>query len=159
MIFSILFFLLFKTPLFISQDILFYRGIDILFVLAVMSLIWIAYLFYKRDIYVQSYIAALCISASLWFSFFVLVPVTVDRSISTYLLETLVQSRSCISHDGLEDKFIKEYVKDHDAIKKRISEQVATGTITLSSKSCIQITPKGIRLEAFFRFFKNYFRK
>ncbi len=76
---------------------------------------------------------------SLNLCFFVLFPVTFDRSVTMFLLNTLNQSS--YTERGLEEKFINDYVISQKAIKRRIEEQSIIGfakddnKLELSSKA------------------------
>lgn len=128
-LFTLIFILFFHTPLFIGQKVLFYRGVELLavtsiivcIIMTLINRIWI-------NLYWESLIAAISISISINMCFFLLFPITIDRSISMYLLTTLRdkdidQGRIGISEKKLEEYFIEDYVNNKQAVKRRIFEQ------------------------------------
>jgi hypothetical protein len=57
-------------------------------------------------------------------------PVSTDRSISIYLLGTMGnQPEHVFSVAELEDRLIKNYVRDYGAVERRLAEQVASRNI------------------------------
>src|SRR6185437_14230547 len=89
---TLFFIFLFSTPIFGNINILFYRGIVILFFACCLSIFFQLILrkhkFFnsidKRDITV-----IITLTFSLNLVFFTLVPVTIDRSVSVFILEFL----------------------------------------------------------------------
>jgi len=94
----------------------------------------------------ESLISAVLVSAAIHLSFFVVFPVTFERSITMYLLETIdgnENSELCagISKLNLENKLIDEYVIKNKAIDKRITEQKVLDFIK-EENQCIKTTPR-----------------
>ncbi len=147
-VFTFFFILLFHTPLFVNQDVLFYRGLALM----VVTVVFVGIILVLLDRFcfrlgLGSVIAALLVTVSLNLCFFVIFPVTFDRSVTMYLLSTLQEKRvdricSGLPEEKLEQYFIDEYVKDNHAVRRRISEQSAIGFL-VESDSCVQLTQKG----------------
>lgn len=88
------------------------------------------------------------------YAFAISVPTVIDRSLSFYILEKLQQRGGGIQYDRFEDVFTKEYVHEHRLVDVRLTEQVASGTITIQD-GCVKLTARGDRLAGFSRFFRQ----
>ena len=146
LIFTLIFLFLFRTSIFISQLVLFYRGILLLF-LTTIFVFTLAFLFkrlFKNRI--ESLIGAILVSASINLSLLVVFPVTFDRSITTYLLNILKESQnnSCrgLTKTEMEEKLIDDYVNKKKAITKRIEEQRIINFVDMNNQ-CVSLTPRG----------------
>ena len=82
------------------------------------------------------------------------VPTVIDRSLSFYILEKLAQRGGGIQQARFNDVFTKEYMFEHRLIDVRLTEQSESGTIEFRN-GCVSLTPKGERLVAFSRFFRQ----
>lgn len=78
-------------------------------------------------------------------SFLVVVPVTLDRSVSVFLLGVMnPRSDEIFTAPRLETVFSDVYVRKYGAMQRRIDEQVVTGNIAASGDG-FEITPAGQR--------------
>jgi hypothetical protein len=68
-------------------------------------------------------------------------PTLIDRSLSIYLLEKINQKNG-VDLNVVDQLISKEYVKDHQLAKVRITEQLESGTIVIKN-GCVLLTPKG----------------
>jgi hypothetical protein len=68
-------------------------------------------------------------ASALMLAFFSLVPVVIDRSNSILILHNLELRSTPASEQNIKDEFVKVYISDWDQIGRRISEQMASGTI------------------------------
>ena len=138
----------FHLPLFIHQDVLFYRGISLLILVTSFFLLLLIILFNATSSYsLQTFIAALAVAVSINLTFFVIFPVTFDRSVTMFLLNTLDsqdQKAQCsgLTKEALEDSLVNEYIKKQEALDRRIQEQAVTNFIK-SNDNCVQITVPG----------------
>lgn len=145
---SVAFFVLLRSPLFISQDVLFYRGIELLVVITVLYAVVLAvYWWTKGVVHAESLVAAGIASLAIHVALFVVLPVTFDRSVTMYLLNTLgsaPQTTSCTgySKDALETNFVEGYVDAQDAVGRRIKEQSIIGLVT-PNEQCVELTARG----------------
>lgn len=125
--------------------ILFYRGMGLAFVAAiavVLAAIWLA----RRTGDTSLPIAAASLSLSLNLCFLVLLPVTVDRSVTVYLLSTIEkQQQAGINARRLEQAFVDGYVVKMGAIDRRIEEQRVSGNIEVDAKGKVRLTRQGRR--------------
>lgn len=143
--FTFIYLFSFHLPIFVQQKTLFYRGVILL---AVISSIFFALTLiihqYRSIKYLQLIISAIIVSISLNICFFIVFPVTFDRSITMYLLNTLEnQDEMSLSEKGLEQLFIDEYVVSQKAISRRIQEQSIIHFLKKESDQ-IHLTSKSI---------------
>ncbi len=82
------------------------------------------------------------------------VPTVIDRSLSFYILEKLQQRGGGIQQDGFNQVFTQEYMSEHRLVDVRLTEQLESGTIVIHD-GCVQLTPKGNRVAAFSRYFRQ----
>lgn len=82
------------------------------------------------------------------------VPTVIDRSLSFYILEKLDQRGGGILQARFNDVFTQEYMFEHRLVDVRLTEQSESGTIEFRN-GCVRLTPKGERIVAFSRFFRQ----
>lgn len=140
--FILIFFLLFNIifiaiRFFFESGIIFYQG---LFSIATTALIFVPTFFiYKK--FVVEMLGYFLFSIMLCYSFLITVPTLLDRSISLYILATIYAEKK-INKEGIEDYFVKGFVKKNKAIDKRLQEQIFTKNIIINQDS-YQITERG----------------
>ena len=154
LLFSLSFVVLFHTSLFKNQKILFYRGLIFLVIIFFFSFI-LLYIFRKEKSDFNFYLSALVFSFSINLCFFVIFPVTFERSVTMYILNTLF-SKEGISKIELQKKLIREYVIKNEAVEKRIFEQETTGFVKMKQDK-IYLTEKGIQFLKFSKIVKKIF--
>lgn len=148
LLFSIFYLLLFRTPLFSDQTVLFYRGIALLVLSVVIFLIAIAMIYAKFSrTYFESLIAAVLVTSAIHVSLFVVFPVSFERSVTMYFLSALEQSKNATTCGGLtkeeaQKKLINEYIVKNGAVNKRVHEQTVINFMTDNGK-CLQLTDRG----------------
>lgn len=146
--------LLFAADVGSSITILFYRGVVLALATAIavgLVALWPA----RRTRDSSLPIAAAALSLSFNICFLVLLPVTVDRSVSVYLLSTLDQRP--MSPAELQRAFIDSYVVKMGAIDRRIDEQRKSGNVTVSPDGKVRLTKQGQRFMAFSRLIARLF--
>lgn len=133
-----------------SITILFYRGLVLAGIAALLTGIAAAWLGRRlRDPSLA--ISAAAVSFSLNVCFLVLLPVTVDRSVTVYLLSTIQQREGGIAPQALEQAFVGGYVRDMHAIDRRIDEQRRSGNISVGKDGKVTLTRQGRRFMDFSR--------
>lgn len=148
--FTLVYLLSFHLPIFNQQTVLFYRGITLLTLISIFFFIFtLVFHYFRPTKYLQSIISAIVISISLNICFFVVFPVTFDRSVTMYLLNTLEnqtanKTQKYLSENDLETLFINEYVKSQKAIGRRIQEQSMIDFLEKKSDQ-IYLTPKSLK--------------
>jgi len=157
--FSALFIFLFHTPLLIGQSVLFYRGLGFLLITALFVLIILAGLRFWIKLNAQTVIAAVMMSLSFNLAFFIVFPVTFERSVTIYLLNRLnlgFENKTCPDKGKLEKDLIDNYVIKNQAVQKRVIEQKIINTVS-EANSCIAITQRGRDFLEFARFINKIY--
>jgi hypothetical protein len=146
-LFSVVFLLLFQLPFETIQSVLFYRGL-IFLVLTTLAFLVSVYYFYRKNsklVGLETLFAAVVLTTSLHLSFFVVFPVTFERSVSMYLLTQLNDTqtnKSCTSTKvDLQNKLINDYVIARGAIGKRLTEQKVIDFIEVDGE-CVSLKKK-----------------
>jgi len=149
--------LLFWSGAAASIRILFYRGIILAIAAAIVTgiaALWPA----RRTRDSALPVAATALSLSFNICFLVLLPVTVDRSISVYLLSTIERAQAAgIDGPALQRAFVDGYVVRMDAVGRRIDEQRTTGNVTVVPDGKIHLTSQGRRFMALSRIVARVF--
>lgn len=149
--------LLFWAGVASSIGILFYRGIALALVAALVTgitAIWPA----RRTSDSSLPVAAAALSLSFNICFLVLLPVTVDRSVTVYLLSTIEQrQQSGLSSSQLQRAFVDDYVVKMGAIDRRIDEQRRSGNLSVDANGKVHLTKQGERFMALSRMVARLF--
>ena len=122
---------LFHTSLFGDMEVLMYRGIAFLLIAGVVSAIimWIVRMFWGF-VTIRDIIMMFCIFCCVNMVFLTLVPVTVERSVSVFMLSYMQENKDqTFTEESVGEVFTSKYVEDYGAFEKRFEEQVVTGTI------------------------------
>ena len=152
-----LFVLLFWAGAGASIRILFYRGVALAVVAAVLTGVAAAWMM-RRDPDSSLAVAGAALALSFNLCFLVLFPVTVDRSVTVYLLSTIErQNEGGVSAGELQRDFIDGYVVKMGAIDRRIDEQVRSGNVTVTADGKAHLTDQGRRFMAFSRLVARLF--
>jgi hypothetical protein len=156
---TVIFLGLFQSPLF-ADSLLFYRGICLLAVsfllCAGLAATVLGRLF--RDLRLETAFSAVVLSCSLHLVFFVVVPVTVDRSVSTRMLEVLASSGGAgLSRSELEERFTEEFLVRDDALGRRLREQVISRNLREQDGRYV-VTEQGASFLRFSRFVLRFYR-
>lgn len=99
---------------------------------------------------------SLLICALLGYIFAISVPTVIDRSLSFYILEKLQQRGGGIQLSKFNYIFTNEYMREHQLVDIRLTEQAESGTIVIEG-GCVKLTPRGEKLASFSRFFRQNF--
>ncbi|MCJ2054814.1 hypothetical protein [Methylobacterium sp. J-070] len=146
------FVLLFQTDLWSGVTILFYRGLILLvvaFLLTLAAVAALAGLGRPWGLRRSDALAASVLSLSLNLSAFVILPVTVDRSISTFLLgQMAAHPGESFSAERARAVFETVYLGEFRQMERRLAEQHASGNVAPAADGYV-ITPQG---RAFIRF-------
>ena len=132
---SVLFVALFHTPLLAGMQVLMYRGLAFIIITGCLAAVIMGVVrhFWKeitiRDI-IMMFVIFCCVNTVL----FTLIPVTVERSVSVFMLSY-----------------------DYGAFDKRFDEQVVTGTIEENEDGSYSITDEGRFIVNMFRMMSEWF--
>lgn len=139
----------------LSVDVVLYSAIHdaLLGALIMASLLFTAHYFKSAFSHFERLqILLICLLGG--YIFAISVPTVIDRSLSMYILEKLQQRGGAIRLSAFEQVFTQEYVKEHRLVDVRITEQAASGTITVDH-GCVRLTPRGERIATFTRFYRQ----
>lgn len=154
---------LFHTPLFSSINVLMYRGIIFIVMSGIVSAVF-TYIIMRikdnkswlsaKDIFVV-FCACCCINMAM----FILIPVTVERSVSVFMLSYMDENDSVsYTEDDIKKIFVDKYVDEYGAFEKRFEEQIVTGTIEETSDGKYKITDQGKSIVGMFRVVADLFQ-
>ncbi|MER2605691.1 MAG: hypothetical protein ABTQ29_07680 [Siculibacillus sp.] len=139
------------SPLFAGLDILFYRGLAIAAVSAMVVAGVVALAGrWARGIDAATVIAAGALVLAVDVTFLIVMPVTVDRSVSVFLLGEIERAEveaSGLDAAGLEARFVARYLGEMRQIDRRIREQTTSGNIE-TRDGVIHLTDQGRRFMA-----------
>lgn len=128
----LLFILAMNTPPFTGIAILFYRGVVAIVFCAIVSgvVLWLA----ARRLRMSSLDAGVCVGAALValalnLCFLTLGPVTVDRSVSVFILSRFDAATAPLTLDDVSSQFKSIYVSDWRQMERRLAEQTASGNL------------------------------
>ena len=148
-----LFIALFHTPVLANMKVLMYRGIGLLIISGILAAVVMGVIkkFWKfvtiRDI-IMVFVIFCCVNMVL----FTLIPVTVERSVSVFMLSYMDEnSDNDFTQDDIGDIFTAKYVNDYGAFEKRFDEQIVTGTIKDNGDGTYSITDRGRLIVGMFR--------
>lgn len=148
-----LFILSFHTPLLAGIDVYFYRGTALIVLWGVLLLA--AILLMRMHIFkllgIKDAICIVCLFCCINMVVFTLVPVTVERSVSVFLLAQMDANNTHVySEDEMGTLLKEDYIDKNGAVQKRCEEQIATGSIKQKDGGYI-ITAKGQAIVRLFR--------
>lgn len=163
MIISTLFFiLLFHTPILKKLNVFFYRGCFFLVLSSIFAVVCILIckkVFSKLELEIKDAFVIFFLFFGFTLGWFVLIPVTVERSISVYMLSYMDQNdKQGITSDEFGDIFYQNYITDYGAFDKRFDEQITSGNIEkLKDGDGYVITDSGRNIVGLFRICANLF--
>ena len=150
---------LFHTGLLKSMEVLMYRGVAFIVITGVISAVIMAVIkkfwgfITTRDI-IMMFTIFCCVNMV----FLTLVPVTVERSVSVFMLSYMEENKDqTFTEESVGEVFTSKYVEDYGAFEKRFDEQVVTGTIVQNEDGSYSITPKGEFIVHMFRTIAEWF--
>ncbi len=156
---SVMFVGLFHTGLLKNMEVLMYRGIVFIVITGVIAAIVMGVIrkfwgfITVRDI-IMVFVIFCCVNTVL----FTLIPVTVERSVSVFMLSYMEEnSDQTFTQDSVGEVFTEKYVTDYGAFEKRFVEQVATGTIEENADGSYSITERGKFIVKMFRTVAEWF--
>ncbi|WP_176596439.1 MULTISPECIES: hypothetical protein [Sphingobium] len=138
---------LIRSPLLAELGILFYRGVIIAALTALLLLVTGLALRQRLRLDPATLVGAVALSLSFNICFLITFPVTFDRSITMFLLARIERHDGELDAAGLERLYMREYLGDMRQIDRRVAEQALSGNIRID-QGHIHITPQGRRLLA-----------
>ena len=154
-----LFIALFHTSFLASMDVLMYRGATFIIITGIVSAVIMGVIrkFWGfvtiRDI-IMMFVIFCCVNMV----FLTLIPVTVERSVSVFMLSYMEEnSDQTFTEESVGEVFTTKYVEDYGAFEKRFHEQVETGTIVENPDGTYSITDSGRFVVKMFRTIAEWF--
>jgi len=157
---------LFSTPL-LGATILFYRGIGLMLLSTIIIgglLLVAAFVRNKKGplkgnalFTLESVFSGLVSGASVAICFFIVVPVTLDRSVTTFLLSRMA-IHSSLSKEQIHNVLVSQYIDEYDAVGRRMAEQIASGNVTEVSENSYALTQNGRNFLKFSGYVADIFR-
>ncbi len=159
---TVIFILLFHAPILKWLDVFFYRGCVFLLLSAVISaaLTLLAAKKLKRlQLEAKDAVVVFFLFAGFTLGWFTLLPVTVERSVSVFMLSYMDQNdETGMTADEFGDVFYEKYIEDFGAFDKRFAEQELSGNmVALEDGSGYVITENGRFIVNLFRLCANLF--
>ncbi len=150
---------LFHTALFKDMEVLMYRGIVFLMITGVVSAVIMGIIRkFWGFVTIRDVIMMFCIFCCVNMVFLTLIPVTVERSVSVFMLSYMQENKDqTFTEESVGEVFTTKYVEDYGAFEKRFEEQVVTGTIVQNEDGTYSITPKGEFVVEAFRTIAEWF--
>ena len=150
---------LFHTSLFKDMEVLMYRGIVFLMITGVISGVIMGIIRkFWGFVTIRDVIMMFCIFCCVNMVFLTLIPVTVERSVSVFMLSYMQENKDqTFTEESVGEVFTTKYVEDYGAFEKRFEEQVVTGTIVQNEDGTYSITPKGEFVVEAFRTIAEWF--
>lgn len=150
---------LFHTGLLKNMEVLMYRGVVFILIAGVVSAVIMGVIrkfwgfITVRDI-IMMFVIFCCVNMV----FLTLVPVTVERSVSVFMLSYMDEnSEQTFTEESVGEVFTSKYVEDYGAFEKRFDEQVVTGTIEQNPDGSYSITDRGRFIVKMFRMIAGWF--
>jgi hypothetical protein len=140
-------------------SILFYRGLALIGIAEVFcfGVLWLARrkwpMWKMRDA-----VSACAFAAGATVCFLIVLPVTIDRSISTFMLTQMAaRPDRAFTPAELRGVFVDVYVERYDQIERRLQEQEISGNVSAAATG-FQITPQGLAFVRFARVLSRVFQ-
>jgi len=123
------------------QGIVFYRGLVLAAGAAVIVMAGLVIVRQRVEISLDTIVGATGLSFAFNLCLLVVFIVTIDRSISVYLLSRLDDRPMTTA--ALRDQFVNEYVHSMAQIARRVEEQQASGNVMIDRQGVIHLTTQG----------------
>lgn len=140
-------------------SVMFYRGLVALGATGVVVLVAMSALLRRAGalgLSARDAVGATLVALALNLAFFTLGPVTVDRSISVFMLSRFESAGGPMSERAARDAFVSTYVDEWRQIDRRLGEQVASGNLERTEGGW-RITPQGRAFMATARAMSRWF--
>lgn len=158
---TVIFVILFHTPLLKNIGVFFYRGCFLLLISGILSVVICCIgrrLFQRLELDVKDSVCVFFIFTGITLGWFILIPVTVERSISVYMLSYMDENdKEGITSEEFGNIFFEKYIMDYGAFDKRFMEQIESGNIEQDGKKGYVITDSGRMIVSLFRLCANVF--
>ncbi len=142
---------------FFVVDVVFYAALfDVFLSAAMVAVLYMVFLRKRLRISSQNLVLSTLLGLACGYSFAITVPTVIDRSLSAYILEKLVQRGGGVQVEALDDIFVQEYIPEFKLMDVRMQEALSSGTVVIEN-GCVLITPKGRRVAGMTQFYRHNF--
>lgn len=152
---------MFHTPFFQRMDVLMYKGTLFIFLTGVLAaILMIGCMRWMPGIGItcKDVLLLFCGFCCINMVIFTLIPVTVERSVSVFMLSYMDENDNHnYTQQDMEEIFVDKYVRDYGAFEKRFHEQIVTGSITENSDGTYRISKRGKLIVNLFRMIAKWF--
>ena len=152
--------LLIRLPLLKSMHVLMYRGIMMIVLAGIFaSVLLVLFKKWRKAAWLSAkdVVLVFILTCSINMVFFTLVPVTVERSVSVFMLSYMDNYSDHYTQDQIAEIFVDKYVNEYGAFEKRFDEQLTTGSIEQNADGTYSITDKGRFIVKMFRLISDVF--
>ena len=156
--------LLIRLPLLKGMHVLMYRGIVMIVLAGIFaSVLLVLFKKWRKITWLSAkdVVLVFILTCSINMVFFTLIPVTVERSVSVFMLSYMdTYSGDDAGHytqDEIAQIFVDKYVNEYGAFEKRFDEQLTTGSIEQNADGTYSITDKGRFIVKMFRLISDVF--
>ena len=153
--------LLIRLPLLKGMHVFMYRGIVMIVLAGILASVLLVVFKKWRKIEwlsAKDVVLVFILTCSINMVFFTLIPVTVERSVSVFMLSYMdTYSDRTYTEDQVAEIFVDKYVNEYGAFEKRFDEQLMTGTIVQNADGTYSITDKGRFIVKMFRAISDVF--
>lgn len=139
---------MFSTPVF-QGAVFFYRGIFLLgcsIIITLVVLITLRKLLNAKmkasyDLFfsLENSLSAIVFCSSFCLSFFVIVPVTIERSVTTFMLGRMERSGP-MTKDQIRSLLAIDYMDETNAVERRTNEQIISGNLKVNDNGEFELT-------------------
>lgn len=149
---SVLFVLLFHTPVLKSMEVLMYRGIAFVLMAGIVAavLMFLCKRKWKKLFDFKDVILMFLGFCSVNMVLFTLIPVTVERSVSVFTLSYMEENPGAYTVEDMEKIFQEKYVCEFQAFDKRFTEQIVSGNVDETEDGYV-LNERGKFVVKFFR--------
>ena len=152
--------LLIRLPLLKGIHVLMYRGIVMIVIAGILASVLL--ILYRKNqkitwLSAKDVILVFILTCSINMVFFTLIPVTVERSVSVFMLSYMDNYSDHYTQDQIAEIFVDKYVNEYGAFEKRFDEQLTTGSIEQNPDGTYSITDKGRFIVKMFRLISDVF--
>jgi ribosomal protein S19E (S16A) len=133
---------LLATGVLAGMTILFYRALALLAItLPILALVMA--LIARKTLAPRDAVSSAIVAGSILVAFFIVGPVTVDRSISVFMLSRFENAPGGVmSEKAARDAFVQTYIDDWRQIERRLQEQETSGNLRRGPEGW-RLTPQG----------------
>ena len=157
---TVMFVGLFHTGILASMNVLMYRGIVFIILTGAVAALLIFLVSRKvksLGMDIKDVLLMFCGFCCVNMVLFTLIPVTVERSVSVFMLSYMQENEGeAYTQEEMSEIFIDRYVYDFGAFEKRFNEQIVSGNIEETEEGYV-ITDSGKMIVKMFRTVAEWF--